>query len=105
TDGLYNPLILDALIAAGYDRSFEQIHGNTHLKLPTNVTDWHEIEIHIKQREVRLPSQIDLGGVAKGWAAEQIADQLSPYGACLVDLGGDMVARGRPEGQTGWRVA
>ena len=39
TDGLYNPLILSALAASGYDRSFEQI--NAPAVAPTKpAPDW-----------------------------------------------------------------
>ena len=38
----------------------------------------------------------DLGGIGKGWAADQIAAQLAPFGPCLVDFGGDIAARGKP---------
>ncbi len=108
TDGLYNPLILPALIAAGYDRSFEQITGNARQQvvgLP--IPDWQGIEINVSQREVRLPAgtAIDLGGIAKGWTASVIADELASYGPCLVSAGGDIAARGAPEGQSGWAVA
>lgn len=51
-------------------------------------------------RSVRL----DLGGVAKGWTADQIAALLKLTGPCLVDAGGDLAARGAPPGSTGWWV-
>lgn len=105
TDGLYNPLILSALVANGYDRSFEQI--NTSDTSATNpVSQWCDIALNRKTQEVRIPAEsaIDLGGVAKGWTATYIADELAEIGACLVNIGGDMVARGRPSGFTGWLV-
>jgi thiamine biosynthesis lipoprotein len=111
TAGLVNPLVLPALIAAGYARSFvdmtrrddrlpEQVSG------PVIVPDWRGIEIRPNRNAIRLPagSQIDLGGTAKGWTAAQIAGRLSVYGPCLVDAGGDLAARGKPRGQMGWQV-
>jgi thiamine biosynthesis lipoprotein len=48
---------------------------------------------------------IDLGGIAKGWIAEQAANILSGYAlACAVDAGGDMFLVGLPEGQAHWPV-
>ena len=115
TEGLYNPLVLPALITAGYDRSFEEIGDRTHTgeshysaaSSPISVSDWQDINIDSRQQAVRLPAgaQIDLGGIAKGWTAERLAERLGVYGACLVDAGGDIVARGRPQGQDGWQVA
>lgn len=111
TGGLYNPLVLPALHAAGYTRSFEDIvrsGGQVWRRddIPVIIPDWRGIEIRTRARAIRLPAgaQIDLGGTGKGWTAAQIADRLSLYGPCLVDAGGDLVARGKPQGQTGWRI-
>ncbi|HEU4941785.1 MAG TPA: FAD:protein FMN transferase, partial [Gaiellaceae bacterium] len=40
--------------------------------------------------------RLDLGGIAKGYAADRAAAILAGAGACLVDAGGDVVAHGRP---------
>ncbi len=105
TDGLYNPLVLPAMIASGYDRSFEQLTAPTP-RPSSPVPDWHDIDLRVSSHQVRLPkgSAIDLGGIAKGWTANFIADQLGQYGACLVNFGGDMVARGAPLEWSGWQV-
>lgn len=49
---------------------------------------------------------VDLGGIAKGWIADKLADSLMRAGATgiIIDLGGNIVVRGkRPEGGP-WRV-
>lgn len=105
TDGLYNPLILPAMFANGYDRSFEQLDAvNTSPAQP--APDWQEIRLRAETCEVLIPahSALDLGGIAKGWTARKIADELAQYGACLVNIGGDMVARGASEGYAGWLI-
>lgn len=105
TDGLYNPLILTALIASGYCHSFEQI-GRPEAGLSGAAPDWNHIEVNAKTNEVRIPAEsvLDLGGIAKGWVAMHFADQLAEFGACLLNIGGDMVARGVPQGSLGWLV-
>lgn len=97
TDGLCNPMILPALLAIGYNRSFEQLHGEIATADAPSIPDWRLLDVDLEHQRIRLPegAGLDLGGVAKGWAAEQIADSLAPYGACLVNLGGDIVTRGR----------
>ena len=103
TEGLFNPLVQPALIASGYDRSFDQIAVPETQAAP-EVPDWRGIELDADGQRVRLPagSAIDLGGVAKGWTAKMLADELSQYGAALIDIGGDIAGRGAPEGYPGW---
>lgn len=110
TDGLVNPLILPALEAAGYDHTFEAGSfepGPARLVRP--VPDWREIALDPAQCMVWIPAEtrLDLGGIAKGWAAQRAAERMASFGACLVDAGGDMVARGAPDSEEpeGWAVA
>lgn len=49
---------------------------------------------------------LDLGGIAKGWIAEQAALILSEFSsACAVNAGGDMFLVGHPDGEDQWPVA
>ncbi len=50
--------------------------------------------------------QLDVGGIAKGYAAEQMVARLTEAGFphVLVDAGGDLVLGFPPEGKPGWRV-
>ena len=107
TEGLYNPLILDTLIAAGYDRSFQLLPQSRRSSIPSiqTVANWRDIEIDIVNERVKIPAKIDLGGVAKGWLAEKIAKQLSIHGACLVSIGGDIAVRGRSSHMRGWEIS
>ncbi|MCC7369236.1 MAG: FAD:protein FMN transferase [Chloroflexi bacterium] len=69
--------------------------------------DWQSVRTAGFGRQVWLPAglRLDLAGVAKGWTADRLADLLALGGPCLVDVGGDLAARGRPSGQDGWVVA
>lgn len=105
TDGSFNPLVLPALIANGYDRTFDALSA-PETSSPIPAADWHGIELRPSTHEARIPlgSAIDLGGIAKGWAAERVADDLAAHGACLVNFGGDLAARGAPQDFPGWEV-
>lgn len=112
TDGLFNPAVLPALNASGYDRSFELLGTPGSGPPPPGsvppVMDFRVVEFDRERQRVRLPAgmQIDLGGVAKGWIAEQAARVLSGYSeGCGVNAGGDMVLVGLPAGQSAWPVA
>jgi thiamine biosynthesis lipoprotein len=108
TNGLFNPLILQALQAVGYGHSFEPENFiPDQATRSASIADFHQIEIDPAHSLVRLPrdSQIDLGGIAKGWSAQQTANRLSNIGPCLVDAGGDMAAIGSPDETGGWFVS
>lgn len=102
SDGLVTPTILTALEAAGYTHPYEIMQrAGADLATPSGedgsaapAPDWRAIRI--EGDWVALPAgvRVDLGGVAKGWAAEQVANRLAEFGPCLVDAGGDIVVRG-----------
>jgi thiamine biosynthesis lipoprotein len=98
SDGLITPAVLPALEAAGYDRSFEHIRESFYASGPgpAALPDWKRIEMQPAGRLVYLPAgmRLDLGGVAKGWAALKTAERLAQFGSVMVDAGGDIMVLG-----------
>ena len=98
TAGRFDPTIHDALVAAGYDRSFEQVSPDGPA---TNGNGRHAcggpVEIDRFTRTIRLAPgvRLDLGGIGKGYAVDRAAERLSRLGPCLVNAGGDVAVRGR----------
>jgi len=112
TDGLFDPSILPALIAAGYDRSFDEIHPTsvipTHSASRMKRSDLENIRTDRVNQAIRLPAglMLDLGGVAKGWIAAQAVRRLEQYcSACAVSAGGDLALSGLPIGEPDWKIA
>ncbi len=110
TDGLYDPALLGALEAAGYVASFETLaQGDQPPYSEQHVLggQWAQVRMDPQKRAVWLPpgGRLDLGGMAKGYTAEQAVAMLSDWGPCLVDAGGDVVAGLAPVGLQGWPVA
>jgi FAD:protein FMN transferase len=112
TRGLFDPSILPNLRRVGYDKSMDLLRneGSTPLFESLLAGERHsfsEIDLDETSQKIRLPAgmSIDLGGIAKGWIAEQAAIVLSGYASpCLVNAGGDMFLIGLPEGETHWPV-
>jgi thiamine biosynthesis lipoprotein len=111
TGGLVNALIMDALLRAGYDRSFDQMDLEAaRPDIAADASPVPSLESIITDAETRticLPegAQLDLGGIAKGWAAHHAMLQLSPYGPALVGAGGDIAVSGpRSDGEP-WEIA
>lgn len=71
--------------------------------------DWRAVEVELSPPQARLMKagmRLDMGGVAKGYAAREAGRVLEERGLrrCLVSLAGDVYAGEAPVGQAGWRV-
>ncbi|MGB0383549.1 MAG: FAD:protein FMN transferase [Ardenticatenaceae bacterium] len=107
SQGLVVPTLLDALEAAGYDRSFDEMGTFCPKQAsPMANNSWQQIKFDFKCRTITLPtgSGLDLGGIAKGWAAHQAAHYLSRWGGTLVDAGGDIAISGPMSNQQAWPI-
>ncbi len=109
TGGRFDPTILPALVAAGYDRSFEQVTP----RAPRVVRSWRAgaaIEIDSERRCVRIEAgaAVDLGGIGKGFSADRALRAMRAawpqLRGGLVDLGGDIAVWGDSPDGGRWRV-
>jgi thiamine biosynthesis lipoprotein len=71
---------------------------------------WRHVHLDPVARSIRLDRPemlLDLGGIAKGYAAQEAVRTLAEHGMtrALVEMGGDIVAGDPPPGERGWRVA
>lgn len=118
TGGLFDPTILPALKAAGYERDYEEIlaaaereqddEGLASIRRDLRdlmVKDvatcglWTDIELG--KNEIRMPpgAELDFGGIAKGWTVDKTAEALVDLPWAIVDAGGDLRLVGvAPEG-------
>ena len=110
TGGRFDPTVLPALVAAGYDRTFAELE----LRAPRTALGWRAgaaVEVDLDAGRARLAAgvAVDLGGIGKGFSAVRALEAMGaawpemPGG--LVDLGGDVAFRGSPPDEGPWRVA
>jgi thiamine biosynthesis lipoprotein len=113
TGGRYDPTVLAALEAAGYDRDFDAVAraGDVATESHADVPGCRDVELDSLVSAVRLPAgvAIDLGGIGKGAAADDVSGELLDAGVrgvtgVLVNLGGDLRARGAAPPPYGWVV-
>ena len=110
TEGLFNPGVLPALKQAGYDRSLDEIRNSPTRSGQVRVAemqDFRQVQLDPDIKSVLLPAgmQVDLGGIAKGWIAEQATWQLAQVAeACAVSAGGDMFLVNLPKGADSWEI-
>jgi thiamine biosynthesis lipoprotein len=107
TGGLADPTLLGAVVRAGYDQS---LVGHPRADLgealaaapgpvpaaPSPAADWRRVHVDDANGTVSRPPgvRLDLGGSAKGLAADLAVALLAPHGPCAADLGGDLRVHG-----------
>jgi thiamine biosynthesis lipoprotein len=92
TGGRFDPTVHDAVVAAGYDRTFDDVPadgGAGRAAVPAGG----DVRIDGSRIELDRGVRIDLGGIGKGYAAERAAEPLAIAGPCLVSAGGDIATR------------
>jgi FAD:protein FMN transferase len=99
TGGRFDPTVHDALVAAGYDRTFEEVSAEGRGDDPPAAAALRcagSVQVDRKTGRIELDPgvHLDLGGIAKGYAVDRAANILGELGPCLVDAGGDIAARG-----------
>jgi len=103
--GLVNACVLVAMLAIGYTRPLRE--GPTPAAAAATLAALPPLPevLHVGSGRALLHQGcgLDLGGVAKGWMADVLAAELGPN--CLVNLGGDLFARGGGPAGDGWPVA
>ena len=113
TDGRYDPTVLAALQAAGYDRDFDAVarDGGHPVGVHPTVPGCDGVELDRVVSAVRLPRGValDLGGIGKGYAADVVSAELLEarvpgVRGILLNLGGDLRARGDAPEPDGWVV-
>jgi len=109
TSGLVTPTVAKAVLEIGYDRDFKLLAGQTHIPImfetemvpPLETVTWDE-STHC----IYLPenTQLDFGGIAKGWAAEQVVERLKYSGSVLMNCGGDIAMSGPLLDGSPWEI-
>jgi thiamine biosynthesis lipoprotein len=113
TAGRFDPTVLDALEAVGYDRSFDQLLGDGPTDgarpAPGPAPGLAGLRINPEAGTVTLPARtrLDLGGIAKGYTADLLCAQLRTSGAtgACVNIGGDLRVSGTAPRGGPWTIA
>lgn len=108
TDGLFDPTLLPVLEGLGYDRDFALVRAAASQPTASGAGatlaqaaagDWRGVELDAAGRRIRLPhgTRLDLGGIAKGWAADLALEGFfEDFPDVIVNVGGDIRVRGGP---------
>ena len=108
THGAFDPSVLAAVGANGYDRDFSEVLASDFVA-GVGAQAPGLAEVMIGDRTVSLPRGVgvDPGAIGKGLAADMVVDEISEAGAMgiLVDLGGDIAFAGTAGHDSMWHIA
>ncbi|MGZ5313820.1 MAG: FAD:protein FMN transferase [Solirubrobacterales bacterium] len=103
TDGLVDPTLAGAIVAAGYAESRADVAPAPLAEAlrtaperrparPRTEGEWRQIEVDDDAGTIRRAPGLgfDTGGTGKGLAADMVAEQLRGYSRYVVDCGGDV---------------
>lgn len=101
--GRFDPTVHDAVVAAGYDRSFELIGASVAVTDPPGMGGGG---VRLGESLVELDPgvRLDLGGIGKGYAVDRVLSIAGALGPALVNAGGDL-AVSAPQETGPWPVA
>jgi thiamine biosynthesis lipoprotein len=112
SDGLFDPTLADQMESAGYDRDYALLprRAGEAPARPASAAPaggWRGMQLDRQRRRIRLPggTRLDLGGIAKGWAADvAVARVLRRFPNVIVNVGGDLHLRGERKPGELWAV-
>jgi thiamine biosynthesis lipoprotein len=110
TDGAFDATVGPAVLLWRQSRRDGVLPASSDRERAASLINWERVELASAPPRVRLGvpgMKLDLGGIAKGYAAQHARDLLMRRGhrASLVALAGDIALGDPPPGTEGWRVA
>ena len=108
--GAFDPTVGPLVLLWRRARRRGELPPDTALAAARRRVDYRAVRFRRRHRSVCLARpgvRLDLGGIAKGYAAESMRGLLArqELRSVLIDAGGDVVAGAAPPGEAGWRVA
>ena len=107
TGGIFNPLIGAVTKLWKINRADNKIPTKTELDNAIKLSDIENLELSNENNEIFLKSEgsvIDLGGIAKGFASQKIAEYLleNKINSALINLGGNVYVIGKNQHNKNW---
>ena len=109
SQGAFNPTIRPLVDAWGFGRENQRVPSKNEIEKAMKLVNYNDISIDKVEKAVRLNKKnqaIDLGAVAKGFAADEVRDILmaNKIKSAIVDLGGNIFALGNKQNGMAWNI-
>jgi thiamine biosynthesis lipoprotein len=109
TEGAFDITVGPLMKAWGFFKGQGRLPSADELKAVMAKTGYEHVALNPQRRTIRFDREgveLDLGGIAKGYAVDKAAEILRQSGvtAALITCGSSIYAIGAPPNQTAWRV-
>lgn len=107
--GAFNPTIRPLVDVWRIGRENQRVPSKKELEKAMELVNYNDISIDKAEKTVRLDKKnqaIDLGAVAKGFAADEVRDILigNNIKSAIIDLGGNIFALGNKQNGMAWNI-
>lgn len=108
TDGAFDPTVYPLTSAWGFTNGAHRTPSDAEIEAALARVSFHAVHVDAASGAISLEegAQLDVGGIAKGFAADRIADELRErnVSGALIDLGGNVTVLGAKPDNTPWTV-
>ena len=109
SDGAFDVTVRPLVVLWREARRTQKLPDAKELAAAKALVGYQNIELNPKEQTVKLKvsgMQLDLGGIAKGYAADEVLKVLAKFEItiALVAAGGDIAVNGAPPGTEGWKI-
>ncbi len=109
TGGIFDVTVLPLLRAYGFRDNTPRVPDPEKLATLLETVDYRRLIVDVPRCEIGIETrraQIDLGGIAKGYAVDRAAGVLRSHGItrAVIEAGGDIFALGSPPDADGWPI-
>jgi thiamine biosynthesis lipoprotein len=109
SDGAFDMTVGPLVRLWRQSRRTQRLPGDKELTAARTRVGYRMLDLDEKTQSVilRTPGmQLDLGGIAKGYAADELLATLRKHGitSALIAVGGDIAVSDAPPGKTGWTI-
>ena len=107
TGGVFDPTVAPLVTLWGITADSPRVPQQTEIDALLPLVGTEHVTLEGTRVTLDEGCAMDLGGIAKGYASDRLADIFAQYGvdSALVSLGGNVYARGAKPGGQAWSVA